>query len=171
MRQQKPSPSSVKKQKNYITPKGMKKLQEELSHLYEEERKSLVETISWAAGNGDRSENGDYIYAKRRLREVDSRIHYISKQLENAELIDPTRQSGTKVLFGATVTLRMENGETEKYRIVGVDEADISQRKLSWLSPLSQALLGVKEGEFVTYKSPQGEQEIELIKVKYLAID
>ena len=164
------SPSD-KEQKNYMTPNGMKKIQEELSHLHKNERAKVVQVISWAASNGDRSENGDYIYGKKRLREIDHRIYYLTKQLNTAEVIDPASQSGNKVLFGATVTVQMENEEVKVFRIVGVEEADISVGKISWLSPLAQSMLSAKEGELVRYQSPQGEQEVEIIKVSFLAIE
>lgn len=152
-----------------MTPNGLKKIQEELSHLHKNERAKVVEIVSWAASNGDRSENGDYIYGKKRLREIDSRIQYLTQQLNTAEVINPVDQSGKKVLFGATVTLQIEDEEERVFQIVGADEADISQEKISWLSPLAKSILGVKVGELVRYRSPQGEQEVEIIEVKFLS--
>lgn len=156
--------------KNYITPGGAERLKLELKKLLYEERPELVKTVAWAASNGDRSENGDYIYGKRRLREIDRRIRFLTKRLEAAEIIDPLTQSGKNILFGATVTVLDEDGEERKYRIVGVDETDVRRGHVSWISPIAKALLGSKEGESVILRTPKGEEELEIQSVKYEAI-
>src|SRR5262249_9433787 len=128
--------------KNYITPDGFRRLQQELNRLSRTERPRVVETVAWAAGNGDRSENGDYIYGKQRLREIDRRLRFLAKRLENAEIVDPARQSRLdQVFFGATVTYANENGEERTVTIVGVDEIDVDRGRVSWVSPVARALL------------------------------
>jgi transcription elongation factor GreB len=156
--------------KNYITPGGADKLKAELKKLLYEERPELVKTVSWAASNGDRSENGDYIYGKRRLREIDRRIRFLTKRLEAAEIVDPLTQPGDKVLFGATVTVSDEDGKNRTYRIVGIDETDVQRGHVSWISPVAKALLGSKPGDVVTLHTPKGEEELEVITVRYEAI-
>jgi len=153
--------------KNYITPYGAKLLRNELKKLLDEDRPEVVRTVSWAASNGDRSENGDYIYGKRRLREIDKRIRFLTKRLEIAEEVDPLQQKGKTILFGATVTVLNENEKRKKYSIVGIDETDIAKGKISWLSPVGKALLQKKEGEIVTIKTPKGEEDFEILKVSY----
>jgi transcription elongation factor GreB len=153
--------------KNYITPRGAEKLREELRHLLYVERPDLVKVVAWAASNGDRSENADYIYGKRRLREIDRRMRFLQKRLDAAEIVDPCLQKGNKVLFGATVTIETENGEKKSYKIVGVDETNPSKGEISWVSPLGKALLQNNVGDVVTLQTPQGESEIEIIKVEY----
>ncbi|MCB0352274.1 MAG: transcription elongation factor GreB [Bdellovibrionales bacterium] len=153
--------------KNYITPGGFRALQAELKQLRTKERPKLTETIAWAAGNGDRSENGDYIYGKKRLREIDKRIRFLLKRIENAEVIDPAQQKGTEVRFGATVTILDEDGNEKTYSIVGTDEMNIEKGKISYVSPLASALLRRKEGDVITFRSPRGEQEIEILEVAY----
>lgn len=153
--------------KNYITPGGFRALQAELKQLRTKERPKLTETIAWAAGNGDRSENGDYIYGKKRLREIDKRIRFLLKRIENAEVIDPAQQKGTEVRFGATVTILDEDGNEKTYSIVGTDEMNIEKGKISYVSPLASALLRRKEGDVITFRSPRGEQEIEILEVVY----
>jgi len=157
--------------KNYMTPGCAKRLQAELKNLRYKERPEVTRVVSWAAGNGDRSENGDYLYNKKRLREIDKRMRYLSKRLQNAEVIDPLGVKADHVLFGATVTIRDENEVEKIYRIVGVDEVDISKRKISWVSPLGSALLKARAGDLVTFNSPKGPQEIEIISVQYLEIE
>lgn len=156
--------------KNYITQNGMAHLKAELHELLTIERPKLVETVAWAAGNGDRSENADYIYGKRRLREIDRRIRFLSRRLDLAEVVDPSAQSGDKVLFGATVTVLDENDQSRIYKIVGVDETDAKMGKVSWRSPIGQALLQAREGDAVTLKTPKGEEELVIQTVRYLPI-
>lgn len=156
--------------KNYITPTGLKRLQQELRKLKYEERPEVTQTVAWAASNGDRSENGDYLYGKKRLREIDSRIRFLSKQIENAEVIDPATIKASVVQFGATVTFEDEDGNQKTYSIVGSDESDVSQGRISWLSPLASSLLRHRVGDVVTFSSPKGEQEIEIIDLDYRAL-
>jgi len=157
--------------KNYITHQGMERLKAELHELVAVERPKLVETVAWAASNGDRSENADYIYGKRRLREIDRRIRFLQRRLDLSEVVDPTKQMSDKVLFGATVTVRDEEAKERVYRIVGVDETDAKVGKVSWVSPVGQALLQARAGDVVTLKTPKGEEELELIGVRYLPIE
>ena len=156
--------------KNYITPQGFKRLKDEHSQLMNKDRPDLVQVVSWAAGNGDRSENGDYIYGKRKLREIDRRIRFLSKRLEIAEVIDPALVKATKVQFGATVTFQNEEGVTKKISIVGIDEIAPAQGKISWISPLAKVFLNHSVGDAVTFRSPKGEEELEIIKLEYLEI-
>jgi transcription elongation factor GreB len=158
--------------KNYITPDGFKRLKDEALHLLDRERPDLVKVVAWAASNGDRSENADYIYGKRRLREIDRRIRFLTKRLDAAEVIDPTAREDTdRVFFGATVTLADGDGAENIYRIVGIDEADVSRGRISWISPLARALLKRQEGEQFTFKAPGGDQLLEIVRVEYLPID
>lgn len=154
--------------KNYITPKGYNKLKQELDHLWKVERPELVKTVAWAASNGDRSENGDYIYGKKRLREIDRRVRFLRKRLENAEVVDPARRGECEqVFFGATVTVCDEAGNENTYSIVGVDEADVGRGWISWVSPLARALLKLREGEVAMLRTPAGVQELEILSVAY----
>ncbi len=159
------------KTKNYITPTGLRTLRNELKKLKFEERPQLTETIAWAAGNGDRSENGDYIYGKKRLREIDKRIRFLSKRIENAEVVDPASLSGELIRFGATVTILDQDDRERTYAIVGVDETDLSRGRISWQSPLARALLKRQVGDVIVFESPKGEQEIEVISVSYQPIE
>jgi transcription elongation factor GreB len=153
--------------KNYMTPRGHRRMREELRHLLREERPQVVETVAWAAGNGDRSENGDYIYGKRRLREIDRRIRFLAKRLEIAEIVDPRRQTRRdQVFFGAAVTYAGGRGETT-VTIVGVDEADLARGEVSWLSPIARALLTAREGEIVELRAPSGTERIEVLEIRY----
>ena len=154
----------------YMTRRGWNLLKRELDALLRDERPKLVETVAWAAGNGDRSENGDYIYGKKRLREIDRRIRFLIKRLENASIVDPAeQQSLDRVFFGATVVISDDAGETEQtYQIVGVDEADATEGRISWISPLAKALIKAQEGDVVTFMSPSGLREIEILEVRYL---
>ena len=164
-----PLPSGIK---NYITPGGHRKLQAELEQLWKVERPVLVNTITWAASNGDRSENGDYIYSKRRLREIDRRVRFLHKRLEQAEVVDPARRSACEqVFFGATVTVCNDDGGEATYAIVGVDEADVSRGHISWVSPLARALLKLYEGEVARLLTPAGVVELEVVKVRYLSLE
>ena len=154
--------------KNYMTPRGHARLRDELLHLRRVERPKVVETVAWAAGNGDRSENGDYIYGKKRLREIDRRIRFLTKRLEIAEIVDPARQiNRDKVFFGATVTYALSDGTERTIRIVGVDEADIDHNEVSWISPIARALLKAEEGDEVDIKTPNGLETIEVVKISY----
>jgi|SRR6185312_11779771 len=153
--------------KNYITPVGLEKLKDEYNKLFHEERPKVVETVAWAASNGDRSENADYIYGKKRLREIDGRLRFLTGRLEKAEVVDPKTLSGKSVLFGATVTLLDENDKAVVYQIVGEDEWDISKNKISWKSPVAKALLGKKEGDEIVVHKPAGEEYFVIEKVQY----
>ena len=153
--------------KNYITPAGYKRLSEELTRLWEVERRKLVETIAWAASNGDRSENGDYIYGKRRLREIDRRIRFLSKRLDIAEVVDNAGKKTEQVFFGATVTVVDGNGDQRTVSIVGTDEFDPGRGRVSWISPIAKALLRAKVGDTVTLRTPRGPEEIEIVDVRY----
>ncbi|HEY4344142.1 MAG TPA: transcription elongation factor GreB, partial [Parvibaculum sp.] len=154
---------------NYITPAGFQRMRDELLHLRRVDRPKVVETVTWAAGNGDRSENGDYIYGKKRLREIDRRIRFLGKRLEIAEVVDPAQQKNRdKVFFGATVTYENEAGEEKTIRIVGVDEADIDRDEVSWISPIARALLKAEEGDAVEIKTPTGLETIEVVKIVYM---
>src|SRR5690606_7738475 len=155
---------------NYMTRRGYNALRAELEHLVKTERPDLVKVVAWAAGNGDRSENGDYLYGKKRLREIDRRIRFLLKRTENATVVDPETQQGLEqVFFGATVTICDIDGSGEaSYQIVGVDEADAAEGKISWISPLAKALLKAREGDTVRFQSPAGLREIEVIEIKYI---
>ena len=158
--------------KNYITPSGHQRLQEELDHLWKVERPALVKTITWAASNGDRSENGDYIYGKKRLREIDRRVRFLRKRLELAEVVDPAQRGECdQVFFGATVTVCDANGSESTYSIVGVDEADVAGGRISWVSPLARALLKLREGDVATLRTPTGLNELEVVGVMYCVLD
>jgi transcription elongation factor GreB len=153
--------------KNYITPAGYRRLQEELAHLWKVERPAMVTTVAWAAGNGDRSENGDYIYGKRRLREIDRRIRYLSKVLDGATVVDNAGRTHQRVHFGATVTVLYETGAEREFTIVGVDELDSGDTRVSWRSPLARALLTAKVGDTVTLRAPRGPERLEILAVRY----
>ena len=156
--------------KNYMTRRGYDALRVELDQLVRIERPQMVETVAWAAGNGDRSENGDYIYGKKRLREIDRRIRFLIKRVESAEVVDPERQQGLeRVFFGATVSFcDLDTGEEQAWQIVGVDEADAAHGRISWISPLARAVLKAKVGDVVRFQSPAGMREIEVVDVRYL---
>ncbi len=153
--------------KNYITPGGFRRMQEELTRLWKEERPPVVTTVTWAAGNGDRSENGDYIYGKKRLREIDRRIRYLSKSLDQAVVVDNSGKTHGRVHFGATVTFQPETGTEREVTIVGVDELDSGDLRVSWRSPLAKALLTAKIGDTVTLRAPRGPERLEIIAVRY----
>ena len=158
--------------KNYMTPAGYARLDAEFNQLWKVERPKLVETISWAASNGDRSENGDYIYGKKRLREVDRRIRFLSKRLEHAEVVDPaTREATDQVFFGATVTVADQDGNESTYAIVGTDEAEAGRGRIAWISPMARALLKAREGDTVTVQTPDGRRDLDIIAVRYQTID
>jgi len=153
--------------KNYITPGGHRRLQEELAHLWKVERPALVTTVAWAAGNGDRSENGDYIYGKKRLREIDRRIRHLSKCLETAVIVNSAGRTPTQVFFGATVTIRSGQSDERVVTIVGVDELDSGDDRISWRSPLASALLRAKVGQIVTVRTPRGPERLEVVGIRY----
>lgn len=153
---------------NYITPSGLEALRNEYRELFHRERPKLVETIAWAAGNGDRSENADYIYGKRRLREIDRRLYFLGQRIEMAQVVDPKSVSADKVLFGATVTVLNEQNEPKTYQIVGEDEIDVSRGKISWKSPLAKALLNKKQGEEALIHKPTGDSIVEIVRIEYL---
>ena len=158
--------------KNYITPAGHARLKEELEQLVKRERPNVVEIVAWAASNGDRSENGDYIYGKRRLREIDRRIRFLTKRLDIAEVVDPLRQGDNdQVFFGAQVTIADSGGEENTYTIVGVDEADVMRGRISWISPLARVLIKSREGDSIRFQSPVGIREIDILAVVYKEID
>ena len=157
---------------NYITPVGHARLKDELEELVKRERPKVVEVVAWAASNGDRSENGDYIYGKRRLREIDRRIRFLTKRLDIAQVVDPAaRQSTDQVFFGATVTVCDDQGVENTYAIVGIDETDVAKGRISWISPLARALLKAREGDTVRFQSPSGWREIDIVEVRYMRID
>ena len=153
--------------KNYITPAGFRRLNEELTHLWKVERPQMVNTVAWAAGNGDRSENGDYIYGKRRLREIDRRIRRIAKSLDSAVVVDNAGKKHERVFFGATVTYQRPNFEQREVTIVGIDELDSGGERISWRSPLAKALLKARAGDVVTLRTPAGTEELEIVDVRY----
>jgi transcription elongation factor GreB len=157
----------VLEEKNYITPGGYRQLRDELARLWKVERPPIVATVAWAAGNGDRSENGDYIYGKRKLREIDRRIRYLSKCLDRAVVVDNSGKASERVHFGATVTIRNETGDERDVTIVGVDELDAGDARVSWRSPLARALLTARAGETVTVRAPAGAQRLEIVAVRY----
>lgn len=155
--------------RNYITPQGYARLRAELLDLIDNERPKVVEAVHWAARNGDRSENGDYLYGKKRLREIDRRIRFLIKRLESATVVTPSEQENTgQVFFGATVTVCDADGTDEQtYQIVGVDEANASEGRISWIAPLSRALLKAREGDVIRFASPAGLREIEVLEIRY----
>jgi transcription elongation factor GreB len=154
--------------KNYMTPEGLRRLQDEFAQLLQIERPKTVETVAWAAGNGDRSENGDYIYGKRRLREIDRRLRFLRKRMEIAEVVDPARQtSHERIYFGATVTYLNGHGEEKTVRIVGIDEARSELHEISWIAPVAKALLKAAEGDTVEVRTPKGIERIEVLRIGY----
>ena len=154
--------------KNYMTPQGLATLQNELRTLLREERPKVVEVVSWAAGNGDRSENGDYIYGKKRLREIDRRVRYLTKRIESAEVVDPEMQKNRdQVFFGATVEYVRENDVKQTVTIVGIDEADLAKGKISWLSPVARTLMKTRTGDVIELRTPAGSDTIEVLSIRY----
>jgi transcription elongation factor GreB len=163
--EQDPIPAGVK---NLMTPTGHAVLEKELRFLLREERPKICEIVSWAAGNGDRSENGDYIYNKKRLREIDRRIRYLTRRLENAEVVDPWQQQGIEqVFFGATVTYAREDGTELTVTLVGIDEADMGAGKINWLSPVARALMKARVGDAVEVRTASGTETIEVLSIGY----
>ncbi|MCA1245404.1 transcription elongation factor GreB [Massilia sp. MS-15] len=156
--------------KNYITPAGYQAIKDELLQLIDVERPEVVKVVHWAASNGDRSENGDYIYGKRRLREIDRRIRFLTKRLDSAFVVDPSVHHGNdQVFFGATVTYLNKAGEEHTVTIVGVDELDPLKGRISWVSPVARALTKGREGDMVTLQTPLGTDELEILAVDYPA--
>jgi len=154
--------------RNYITPAGYMRLKEELVQLLNTERPEVVRTVSWAASNGDRSENGDYIYGKKRLREIDRRIRFLTKRLDVAEVVDPaTRETTDQIFFGATVRYGLADGSENSVTIVGIDEVDPAQGYVSWISPIAGALLKAYAGDTVTLRTPAGNETLEILDVSY----
>ena len=158
--------------KNYMTPHGWRRMRDELTHLVKVERPEVTAVVSWAAGNGDRSENGDYQYGKKRMREIDRRIRYLTKRLENAEVVDPARREETdQVFFAATVTYAIADagarGEDSTVRIVGLDETDPTRGYVSWISPVARALMRAREGDRVPLVTPGGRQDLDIVEVRY----
>ena len=158
---------SADERKNYITPGGYRRLQDELARLWKVDRPPVVATVAWAAGNGDRSENGDYIYGKRKLREIDRRMRYLSKSLDRAVVVDNSGKTHERVHFGATVTIVDESGREREVTIVGVDELDVGDARVSWRSPLARALLTKEVGDTVTVRAPRGPERLAIIAVRY----
>ena len=154
--------------KNYMTPQGYQRLRAELIQLIDEERPKVVEVVSWAAKNGDRSENGDYLYGKKRLREIDRRIRFLTKRLDIAEVADPSAHHGSdQIFFGATVTYANSKGEERTITIKGIDEADSLQGEVSWIAPIARALLKAREGDEVQLMTPGGLDTLEVLEVRY----
>ena len=158
--------------KNYITPGGYARLRDELKQLLDVERPELVRTVAWAAANGDRSENADYQYGKRRLREIDRRIRFLTKRLDRAEIVDPAMREPTdQVFFGARVTYLDQAGAERTVTIVGMDEVDPSRNRVSWIAPVARALLKSRAGDVVSFPSPRGIEELEILEVRYEPVD
>ena len=154
--------------RNYLTRTGYRRLRDELENLVKVERPNLVQVVAWAASNGDRSENGDYIYGKKRLREIDRRIRFLMKRLDDAVVVEPADQENVEqVFFGATVTVCDDEGAESTYQIVGIDEAEPGRGLISWLSPLARALIKAREGDRVKFQSPAGMRDIEIIEIRY----
>ena len=153
---------------NYITPPGFEKLRAEYTELLSRERPQVVETVTWAASNGDRSENADYQYGKKRLREIDRRLHFLQKRMEAAEVIDPATLKSDKIVFGATVTIEDEDGHSKTYQIVGEDEFNIKENKISWKSPVAKALLGKKLDDEVKILKPTGEEFVTVTQILFI---
>jgi transcription elongation factor GreB len=154
--------------RNYMTPAGYQRLRAELMQLLDEERPKMVEVVSWAAKNGDRSENGDYLYGKKRLREIDRRIRFLTRRLDIAEVADPSAHHGSdQIFFGATVTYANEQGEERTITIKGIDEADNLMGEVSWVAPIARTLLKAREGDELTLQTPGGTQRIEVLEVRY----
>jgi transcription elongation factor GreB len=153
--------------KNYITPAGYARLKNELKNLVEVERPEVVKTVAWAASLGDRSENADYLYGKRRLREIDRRLRFLIKRLESAQVVNSAGRDTDQIFFGATVKIKTEK-QIKEITIVGVDEVDPGRGRVSWVSPIAKALLKAREGDMVTLRSPAGEEQLEILEVSYL---
>ena len=158
--------------KNYITPAGHQRIKDELLHLLDVERPTIVKTVAWAASNGDRSENADYQYGKKRLREIDRRIYFLTKRLDDAVVVDPaTREATDQIFFGATVTYADEAGEETTISIVGVDEVDMDKGHVSWISPIAKALIKAREGDTVKLQTPTGAKDVDILRVIYQQLE
>jgi len=157
--------------RNYISPAGFARLKAELKSLVEVERPRVVQTVAWAASNGDRSENGDYLYGKKRLREIDRRVRFLIKRLEASEVVRSAGRDSDQAYFGATVTVRSRAGGERSVTIVGLDEVDPARGRVSWISPIAKALLKARAGERVLLRSPAGAEELEILAVRYDPID
>ncbi len=157
--------------KNYISPAGYARLDAELRRLVEIERPEVVQTVAWAASNGDRSENGDYIYGKKRLREIDRRVRFLIKRLEAAQVVNVAGRDTDQIFFGATVRVRSQGGQRRTVTIVGIDEVDPARGRVSWISPIARTLLKAREGDVVTLRSPAGSEELEILEVRYDPVD
>jgi transcription elongation factor GreB len=156
--------------KNYIRPEGYQRIKDELLHLIDIDRPEIVRVVHWAASNGDRSENGDYIYGKKRLREIDRRIRFLTKRMDSAAIVDPSVHHGSdQIFFGATVTYADQHGEERTITIVGIDELDPLNGKISWVAPVARALTKAREGDVITFQAPHGVDELEILEVKYPA--
>jgi transcription elongation factor GreB len=165
--EEEPAAPQLASGKNYITPAGYARLDAELRTLVEVERPEVVKTVAWAASLGDRSENADYIYGKRRLREIDRRVRFLIKRLESAQVVHSAGRDTDQVFFGATVRVKSPSGE-KTITIVGVDEVDPAKGRVSWVSPIARALIKAREGDTVTLRSPSGEEQLEILEVHYL---
>ena len=163
-----PSPPPAK---NYISPAGYARLKAELKALVEVERPEVVRTVSWAAKNGDRSENGDYLYGKKRLREIDRRVRFLIKRLEAAEVVDSAGRDSDQVFFGSSIRMKTKEGEERTLTIVGIDETDTAKGRVSWISPIAKALIKAREGDRVQLKTPGGVEQLEVLEVRYDPID
>ena len=158
--------------KNYITPAGHQRIKDELLHLLDVERPTIVKTVAWAASNGDRSENADYQYGKKRLREIDRRIYFLTKRLDDAVVVDPaTREATDQIFFGATVTYADETGQETTISIVGVDEVDMDKSHVSWISPIAKALIKAREGDTVKLQTPTGAKDVDILSVIYQKLE
>jgi transcription elongation factor GreB len=164
---QEPAPPPAR---NYISPAGYARLKSELKGLVETERPEVVRVVSWAAKNGDRSENGDYLYGKKRLREIDRRVRFLIKRLEAAEVVDSAGRDTDQIFFGSTIRIRNKDGE-KTITIVGVDETDTSKGRVSWISPVAKALIKAREGDTVSLRTPGGAEQLEVLEVRYDPID
>ncbi len=153
--------------KNYITPGGFRRLNEELDRLWKVDRPKLVDIIAWAASNGDRSENGDYIYGKRKLREIDRRLRFLQQRIDSAVVVDNAGKDHERVYFGATVTVEGEDGQSRTVSIVGVDEIDLNRGRVSWISPIANALMKAEVGDTVILRTPRGTEELEVLEIRY----
>jgi transcription elongation factor GreB len=162
------------RKKNYITPAGLQRLKDEHRFLMNRERPAVVQVVAWAAGNGDRSENADYLYGKRRLRQIDSRIRFLTKRIDSAEIVDPAAPragaAATRVFFGATVTYKDAAAQEHTVCIVGIDEVDLNRRYISWMSPLARALMKASAGDRVVLRAPTKTEHLEVLDVDYAAI-
>jgi transcription elongation factor GreB len=157
--------------KNYMTPGGYARLLAEMEQFMQVERPEMVRVVNWAASNGDRSENGDYLYGKRRLREIDRRLRYLKRQLDNVEVIDPASRDADQVFFGATVVYADAQGNETTMAIVGIDETDVQRGHVSWMSPIARTLTKARAGDTVSLRTPTGVTELEVIDVRYVALD